>query len=195
MEGSEQGAIVTMALDEADRLLAALSYGESIVRLRAEELADSEGTSTRVQTAQRHAECLRWGWRHVCEAKRKYTHRPAVGVPGEGLLHLWECPWPLRGPQYRNFERCGYISTGPGKCPYDHAEEVALVPLTALVLCSDCREPIMREDSRAQDGRLVCGSCALSEVAAEGVVSGRKLSTWHKRGPTTEDECGYFDHG
>jgi hypothetical protein len=53
---------VTMTEDAAERFLKALSYAESIIQLRAEELADSEGTSRRVQTAVEHAEWLRWGY-------------------------------------------------------------------------------------------------------------------------------------
>jgi hypothetical protein len=87
----------------------------------------------------------------------------------DGLLHIYECPWVLRLPGGNpDFRRCGHIANGPGNCPYDHAEDVPMVPLTALVLCSDCGEPIMRDDGRASDGRLICSQCAFSEIAASG---------------------------
>lgn len=60
---------VTMTPSAAERFLKALSYAESIVHLRAEELADSEGTSRRVQTATEHGEWLRWGYGRVFGAK------------------------------------------------------------------------------------------------------------------------------
>jgi hypothetical protein len=81
----------------------------------------------------------------------------------EGLLHVWECAWVLK---LSNGKRCGHISQRPGKCPYDHGEDVPLVEIKALVLCSDCEEPIMRHDSRASDdARLICGQCVMSELA------------------------------
>ncbi len=79
----------------------------------------------------------------------------------DGYLHIYECPRVLMG--HPDFLRCGFIQRGDGFCPYDHGEDVRLVALTAQVLCSDCRIPIMADDCRADDGRLVCPSCV--EVA------------------------------
>jgi hypothetical protein len=83
-----------------------------------------------------------------------------------GYLHVWECPHVLVGSP--DDERCGFIARGdkgePGFCPYDHGERVQLVPIVAVVLCSDCGEHIMRDDARAPDGRLICGNCAMSYI-------------------------------
>ncbi len=85
----------------------------------------------------------------------------------DGMLHLWECPHVLGGDN-PDYKRCGFIARGdkgePGFCPYDHGERVQLVPLVATVLCSDCRFPILRDDCRADDDRLVCGDCAMSYI-------------------------------
>jgi hypothetical protein len=92
-----------------------------------------------------------------------------MGEP-DGLLHLWECARVLRLPGGNpDFKRCGFIATATpggqaGFCPYDHGENVTLVPIKALVLCSDCEEPIMRDDARAPDGRLICSQCAMSYI-------------------------------
>lgn len=67
--------IVTMSTEAAERFLKALSYATSIVDLRAEELADSEGTSRRVQTAKEHSEWLRWGYGRTSHAK--FSHEEA----------------------------------------------------------------------------------------------------------------------
>lgn len=53
----------------------------------------------------------------------------------------------------------------PGNCPYDHGEPVLLVPIKAVVLCSNCDASIMRNDCRASDGQLICGECAMGEIA------------------------------
>jgi hypothetical protein len=42
------------------------------------------------------------------------------------------------------------------------------VEIKALVLCSDCEEPIMRNDARAaDDARLICDQCVMSEIASD----------------------------
>ena len=60
----------------------------------------------------------------------------------DGNLHLWECPHVLGGHN-PEFERCGFISRGdkggPGFCPYDHGENVWLVPLVATAQSADRR--------------------------------------------------------
>jgi hypothetical protein len=88
--------------------------------------------------------------------------RPGLSFWNDELLHVWECPHLLR--LFPDAVRCGYLTTGPGHCPYDHGEQVALVEIKALVLCSGCWAPIMRRDSRAPDGRLICSECALQDV-------------------------------
>jgi len=85
----------------------------------------------------------------------------------DGLLHLWECPHVLDGHN-PYFERCGFIARGdrgePGFCPYDHGRRVQLVPLVATALCSDCGIPVIRDDCRTDDGRLICGGCAMNYI-------------------------------
>lgn len=39
---------------------------------------------------------------------------------------IYECVWLLRPEKVRE---CGYAQRGPGMCPFDHGEDVALVPL------------------------------------------------------------------
>lgn len=92
---------------------------------------------------------------------------PGLSFFADELLHVWECPHVLElAGGNPDFIRCGYLSTGPGHCPYDHAEKVTLVEVKALVLCSQCEEPIQRRDSRTPDGHLICGQCAFSELGA-----------------------------
>jgi superfamily II helicase len=79
----------------------------------------------------------------------------------DGLLHLYECVRLLRPKREK---RCGHISRHPGVCPYDHGEDVELVPLSALCLCGSCGTPVEREDSRAEDGQLICSECVLNEI-------------------------------
>lgn len=89
----------------------------------------------------------------------------------DGLLHIYECPHVLNLPDGNpDYRRCGYVTAwGPGTCPFDHGEDVTLVPLTAEVLCSDCSVPIERDDCRADDERLVCSQCVMAYIiAAEG---------------------------
>lgn len=94
-----------------------------------------------------------------------------VGHPGlsffaDELLHVWECPHILRLPGGNpDFIRCGHLSHGPGICPFDHGEDVPLLEIKALVLCSDCEETIQRRDCRGSDGRLICGQCAMGEIS------------------------------
>lgn len=91
--------------------------------------------------------------------------RPGLSFWDDELLHVWECPWVLRLPGGNpNYIRCGYLSHGPGHCPYDHAEEVELVEIRAVVLCA-CGNQIMRRDSRTAEGRLICDECAFQGVA------------------------------
>lgn len=92
------------------------------------------------------------------------TNPEQSGSKDDQLLHLWECRWVLKGHD-PDFKRCGYIAMGPGTCPYDHGSDVPLVPLTALVLCSDCGERMMRDDGRAPDGRLICDTCSMRYIA------------------------------
>lgn len=50
----------------------------------------------------------------------------------DAMLHVWACTWVLRLPNGNpNGRRCGYITRGPGNCPYDHGEDVPLVEITA----------------------------------------------------------------
>ncbi len=70
----------------------------------------------------------------------------------------------MLGGHNPGYLRCGYITSGPGTCPYDHGEPVELVEIVAVVQCSDCGEPIPRDDARAPDQRLICGSCVLSYI-------------------------------
>lgn len=95
--------------------------------------------------------------------------RPGLSFWDDELLHVWECPHVLHGIPGGNptYIRCGYLTTGPGNCPYDHGEKVELVEIKALVLCSGCEEPIQRRDSRTPDGRLICGQCVFHSLAQE----------------------------
>ncbi len=47
----------------------------------------------------------------------------------DGYLHIHECAWVLRND---TGDRCGFIQRGPGPCPYDHGEPVALDKAEAL---------------------------------------------------------------
>lgn len=90
---------------------------------------------------------------------------PGLSFFEDELLHVWECPHILNLPGGNpDFIRCGYLTTGPGTCPYDHGEPISLVEIRAVVMCSDCDEPIMRQDSRTPDNRLICGHCVLSYI-------------------------------
>ena len=80
----------------------------------------------------------------------------------DGLLHIHECAWILRND---TGDRCGFIQRGPGLCPYDHGEPVALVPLTAAALCSACGIPVQADDCRSDDGRLICPCCVLDDLS------------------------------
>lgn len=96
--------------------------------------------------------------------------REAPTTRDDGFLHVWECPRLLR-PGTRTERRCGYISAQPGVCPYDHGDEiVVLVEIVATVHCSGCSVPIMRDDGRARDGRLICSECALGLTTEAGSV-------------------------
>lgn len=91
--------------------------------------------------------------------------RPGLSFWSDHLLHVWECPQVLNLPGGNpEYVRCGYLSAGPGECPHDHGEPVALVEIVAVVLCSGCGEQIMRDDSRADDERLICGQCVFREI-------------------------------
>lgn len=91
-----------------------------------------------------------------------------MSTPDDGCLHVWECPYVLDLPGGNpDYQRCGYIQGGPGVCPYDHAEQVTLVEIVAAVLCSDCGIPILRDECRTPDERLICGNCAINYIPRE----------------------------
>ena len=47
-------------------------------------------------------------------------------------IEVWACPWVLTSQHFGVHKCCGYISNGPGVCPYDHPQEVKLVNIVTL---------------------------------------------------------------
>lgn len=59
-----------------------------------------------------------------------------ASLPAHGAmsrpLEVWACPWVLESKRLGLRRRCGYISSEPGLCEYDHDEDQQLVCLGVI---------------------------------------------------------------